>query len=76
MPRNIRYLPNHPKNFFLLRAKSVFLMVAQNQISVRPQRISKHSMNGSEIIIPKKLSSETITISFSFVSLFYWFYEK
>lgn len=40
MPRNIRYLPNDHKNFCIFRIKSVFLMAAQNRISVRTQNMS------------------------------------
>lgn len=39
----------------MLRGKSEFLILVQNHISVRAQKISKYSMNSSEIIIPKEL---------------------
>lgn len=56
--------------FCIFRVKSVFLMAAQNWISVRTQIMSKLY----EIVIPKKRISKIIT--FSFVSLPYRFYEN
>lgn len=48
MPKNIRYLSNDHKNFSMLRVKSVFLLAAQNQISVRAQKmLTLHEQQGN-----------------------------
>lgn len=39
-------------------------------------KICQHCMNNNEIVIPKKRSSEILTVSFAFVSFPYWFHEN
>lgn len=73
MPRNIRYLPNDHMNYCIFRVKSVFLTAAQNLVSVRVQIISKLD---EQLWNYDPKEKKIVTVSFSFVSLHYWFFEN